>query len=102
MINLHESMVPARIKLATPGSAVRHASVARHATDCATRPGMIDCSVFDFITRNFGKLSGLKKIGFHHLILLFDVCCLNLILTEKDNCPETMQNWGSNPGWNLG
>ena len=28
-----------RIKLATPGSAVRLASVARHLTDCATRPG---------------------------------------------------------------
>ena len=27
------------IELATPGSAVRHASVARHVTDCATRPG---------------------------------------------------------------
>ena len=27
------------IELATPGSAVRHASVARHFTDCATRPG---------------------------------------------------------------
>ena len=26
----------ARIKLGTPGSAVRHASVARHVTDCAT------------------------------------------------------------------
>ena len=26
------------IKLTTPGSAVRHASVARHVTDCATRP----------------------------------------------------------------
>ena len=31
----------AGIKLATPGSAVRHASVARHVTDCATRPGII-------------------------------------------------------------
>ena len=29
----------AGIELATPGSAVRHASVARHVTDCATRPG---------------------------------------------------------------
>ena len=29
----------ARIELATPGSAVRHASVARHVTDAATRPG---------------------------------------------------------------
>ena len=27
------------IELATPGIAVRHASVARHVTDCATRPG---------------------------------------------------------------
>ena len=27
------------IKLATPGSAVRNASVARHVSDCATRPG---------------------------------------------------------------
>ena len=30
----------ARIELATPGSAVRHASVARHVTDCAMRPGI--------------------------------------------------------------
>ena len=29
----------AGIELATPGSAVRHESVARHVTDCATRPG---------------------------------------------------------------
>ena len=29
----------AGIELTTPGSAVRHASVARHVTDCATRPG---------------------------------------------------------------
>ena len=28
-----------RIELATPGSAVRHASVDRRVTDCATRPG---------------------------------------------------------------
>ena len=42
MINLHESMGPDRDGLATPGSAVRHASVARHVTDCATRPGKGD------------------------------------------------------------
>ena len=29
------------IELATPGSAVRLASVARHATDCATQPGQL-------------------------------------------------------------
>ena len=37
MINLHRDR--AGIELATPGIAVRHASVARHVTDCATRPG---------------------------------------------------------------
>ena len=31
----------AGIELATPGSAVRHASVARHVTDCATWPGNV-------------------------------------------------------------
>ena len=30
----------ARIKLVTPGSAVRHVSVVRHVTDCATQPGI--------------------------------------------------------------
>ena len=38
----------AGIKLATPRIAVRHASVARHVTDCATRPGIIhlmECSI---------------------------------------------------------
>ena len=30
----------AGIKLATPGSAVRHASVVRHVTDCATWAGI--------------------------------------------------------------
>ena len=30
-------MGPGRLELATPGSAVRHGSVARHVTDCATR-----------------------------------------------------------------
>ena len=40
MINLHESMGPAGIELMTPGSTVRLASVARHVTDCLTRPGL--------------------------------------------------------------
>ena len=33
------------IELATPGIAVRHASVARHVTDCATRPGLVTIDV---------------------------------------------------------
>ena len=33
-------MGPGRDRTRDPSSAVRHASVARHVTDCATRPGM--------------------------------------------------------------
>ena len=40
MINLHVSMGPARIELATPGSEIRLTSVARHVTDCAMWPGI--------------------------------------------------------------
>ena len=43
----------ARIELTTPGSAVRHASVARHVTHCATLPGkgftLILCSTIEFL-----------------------------------------------------
>ena len=39
------------IELATPGYAVRHASVARHVTDCATRP---DCNL---IVNGFSKVN---------------------------------------------
>ena len=35
----------AGIELATPGYAVRRASVVRHVTDCATRPGSSGCTV---------------------------------------------------------
>ena len=35
----------AGIELATPGSAVRHASVARHVTDCATRLNKLRCDI---------------------------------------------------------
>ena len=44
----------AGIELATPGSAVRHASVDRHVTDCATRPGSIH--IFNFIIKRVIKL----------------------------------------------
>ena len=35
----------AGIELATPGYAVRHASVARHVTDWATRPSVLEASL---------------------------------------------------------
>ena len=42
MINLHESMGPGQDQNRAPGFAVSLASVARHVTNCATRPGKKD------------------------------------------------------------
>ena len=39
------------IELATPGSAVRHASVARHVTNCATQPGFFCIHLTTYQTR---------------------------------------------------
>ena len=41
------------MELATPGSAVRLAYVARHVTDCATRPG--NETVFELLQIDMGK-----------------------------------------------
>ena len=46
----------AGIELATPGSAVRHASVARHFTDCATPPGNWQT------TKNHAKLPSMLRV----------------------------------------
>ena len=57
----------AGIELATPGSAVRHASVARHVTDCATRPGinqqLLSCwdGHFSFHLTTFLRWASLTK-----------------------------------------
>ena len=45
MINHHKVWDQARIELANPGFAVRLTSVARHVTDCATRPSKLPLSV---------------------------------------------------------
>ena len=53
----------AGIELPTPGSAVRLASVARHVTDCATRPGrciQMKTTLFDLdlvvkVTQDFAQ-----------------------------------------------
>ena len=48
----------AGVELATPGSAVRHASVARHVTDCAMRPGssrLWDCTIFHVLFQRTGR-----------------------------------------------
>ena len=51
------------MELATPGSAVRHASVARHVTDCATRPGD-----FYFFLKCFSPVT--KLIILHTVVVL--------------------------------
>ena len=50
------------IELVTPGSAVRHASVARHVTDCATRPGILMQRFFE------------RKIVNNFLPISFNIC----------------------------
>ena len=64
----------AGIELAAPGSAVRHASVARHLTDCATQPGSLNKIYLNISSRrnkqttifqdknNIDRISSLKMI----------------------------------------
>ena len=50
MINLHKVWDRTGIELATPGSAVRHVSVARYVTDCVTFFVIVeDCSAATLI-----------------------------------------------------
>ena len=52
------------IELGTPGSAVRQASVARHVTDCATRPGneqVVDKFCLGLFDRDAGEHVALKE-----------------------------------------
>ena len=76
-------MVPGRagIELVTPGSAVRHASVARHVTDCVHRPGKccISMSQIDFGDEKifFSETTRPRAMIFgmlHHLVDLYQVC----------------------------
>ena len=46
----------AGIELATPGSAVRHASVARHVTDCAMRHDVEHEIKFKHTVESFGHI----------------------------------------------
>ena len=62
----------AEIKLVTPGSAVRHPSVARHVTDCATRPSILKVHL-DEMFREYKrvKIYGKFQSGSGNLILLY-------------------------------
>ena len=74
-----------------PGSAVRHASVARHVTDCATRPGffqyndMINTSKFLF----HNPLS-IKKLQFLRFFLYIMKVILLLISVDRLFCTCTL------------
>ena len=71
-----------RIELATPGSAARYASVARHVTDCATRPGphiylTPKLRTSSYVCKSFTRLAGLLQ----HPCLKTLVCSLQLHTT---------------------
>ena len=57
------------IKLATPGSAVRHASVAGHVTDCATRPRTQVWNIIEIDLGDFKILEKLKRCGGTHRLM---------------------------------
>ena len=58
-------MRPAGIELATSGSAVRLASVARHVTDCATRPGQQFCDEQTYEQIQEGNIHARVKVIVH-------------------------------------
>ena len=67
----------AGIQLATPGSAVRHASVAKHLTDCTMRPGIPACVMFVciFVSIPLGAIGwsvGVTFSGQTHLFVFFN------------------------------
>ena len=73
----------AGIELATPGSAVRHASVARHVTDCATQPGKqhmfwLRNKKINFMVHTFKRPAILDKINIQGLNC---ICISNLSVT---------------------
>ena len=63
-------MGPGRDRTPTPGSAVRLASVARHVTDCATRPG--DDFSNEYHSKNLAKQTTIiiKRIHIANVCLI--------------------------------
>ena len=78
-------MVPGRDRLATPGSAVRHASVARNVTDCATRPGKKKCTLDELVIRRSGM-----KMNSH-----LDVMGSNINLTKRCAPLDKFSHYGA-------
>ena len=66
----------AGIELATPGSAVRHASVARHVTDCATLSGITLCKHV-MTEENAKSVLGSFSYTKNHVIFF-----INIVITQ--------------------
>ena len=64
----------AGIELATPGIAVGHASVAKHVTDCATRPGKQGGKIL--WTQNRLLLQEQSDLGPHYLSMMLQIVSL--------------------------
>ena len=72
----------AGIELATPGSAVKLISVARHFTDCATQPGIVQCTYL-----------GVSGYNFQKTIVFF---CLKIFFTfTRSVDPDEMQHYAA-------
>ena len=70
----------AGIELATPGSAVRHASVARHVTDCATRYLIVSIPDLCSLTYSEDNVSRSSEKNLNGIIITFRV----LVLVERE------------------
>ena len=80
----------AGIELATPGSAVRLASVDRQVTDCATRPGQQGLKYTPKSSPHFGEISHTFNDHPHFILLvrtvtLFPKIIFKGLYTEKNN-----------------
>ena len=94
----------AGIELPTPGSAVRLASVARHVTDCATRPGSMqrvkstNCKV----NLRFFVRDGTHVILFVGPCHLLSCCCIGQLYTIKWLLSDILGvDWNICWMWNL-
>ena len=80
----------AGIKLAIPESAVRHASVARHVTDCTTRPGrasflLIFLFTFGFTFRKHTGNISISEIAISYLFWKTNVSIKSSLILQSTN-----------------
>ena len=79
------------IELAIPGSAVRLASVARHVTDCATRPGIYGTQKQTKSDRTFDFIWDSKPDKIKRSVIMQDYKHGGLRLTNIDYFIEALK-----------